>query len=52
MKKKYKDAVCRMWLKNETKNITEKDGKKYYFCSPKCKERFEKEPEKYTKLVG
>ncbi|MCM8829882.1 MAG: YHS domain-containing protein [Candidatus Omnitrophica bacterium] len=50
--KKYKDVVCRMWLKKETKNKAEKDGKIYYFCSPGCKEKFEKDPEKYLKLVG
>ena len=52
MKKRIKDAVCRVWLKNETKNVIEKDGKKYFFCSPGCKERFEKEPDKYVPLKG
>jgi len=53
MKRKlYKDPVCRIWLKDETKNVVEKDGKKFYFCSPKCKEKFEKDSEKYIKLVG
>lgn len=51
-KKKYKDVVCRCWLAKETKNKVEKDGKVYYFCSPGCKEKFEKDPEKYLKLVG
>lgn len=51
-KKKYKDVVCRKWLPKETKNLVEKDGKKYYFCSPLCKEKFEKDNEKYIKLVG
>ena len=50
--KKYKDPVCRKWLGKETKNVVEKDGKVYYFCSPTCKEKFEKDPEKYIKLVG
>ena len=52
MKKKIRDVVCRTWLKNETKNRVEKDGTAYFFCSPKCKENFEKGPDKYTKLVG
>ena len=52
VKKKYKDPVCRKWLGKETKNVVEKDGKVYYFCSPACKEKFEKDPEKYIKLVG
>lgn len=51
-KKKYKDPVCRKYLAKETKNIVEKDGKVYYFCSPHCKEKFEKDSEKYLKLVG
>jgi len=51
-RKIYKDPVCRAWLKKETKNKVEKDGKEYFFCSPACKERFEKDTEKYTKLVG
>lgn len=50
--KKYKDAVCRGTLKKETKNKSEKDGKTYYFCSPRCKEKFDKDPEKYIKLTG
>ena len=51
-KKKYKDLVCRKWLDRETNNKVEKDGKVYYFCSKRCKEKFEKDPEKYLKLVG
>jgi Cu+-exporting ATPase len=51
-KKKYKDIVCRKWLTKETKNVAEREGKKYYFCSIQCKEKFEKDPEKYLKLVG
>ena len=51
-KKVLKDTVCRKWLERETKNVVEKDGKKHFFCSPKCKEKFEKEAEKYLKLVG
>ncbi|MCM8769416.1 MAG: YHS domain-containing protein [Candidatus Omnitrophica bacterium] len=50
--KKYKDVVCRKWLPRGTKNLVEKDGRKFYFCSPACKEKFEKDSEKYTKLVG
>jgi len=50
--RKFRDAVCRIWLKKETKNKAEKDGKTYYFCSPACKEKFEKDTEKYLTLVG
>ncbi len=52
MKKRIKDVVCRAWLKNETKNFVEKDKKIYYFCSPRCKAKFEKEPDKYMQLKG
>ncbi|MCK9265804.1 YHS domain-containing protein [bacterium] len=53
MKKKiHKDVVCRAWLQRETKNKAEKEGKEYFFCSPACKDKFEKDPEKYLKLVG
>lgn len=51
-KKIHKDVVCRAWLKKETKNKVEKEGTAYYFCSPACKEKFEKDTEKYLKLVG
>lgn len=50
--RKLKDPVCRKWLQKETKNVLEKKGKTYYFCSPACKEKFEKDSEKYLKLVG
>ena len=51
-KKLHKDPVCRKWLAKETKNKAEKDGKAYFFCSPQCKEKFEKSADKYEKLVG
>jgi YHS domain-containing protein len=51
-KKVHKDPVCRKWLAKETKNKVEKDGKAVFFCSPQCKEKFEKSADKYEKLVG
>jgi len=51
-KKKCRDMVCRKWLAKETKNMVEKDGKQYYFCSPACKEKFEAAADKFLKLVG
>lgn len=42
------DPVCRMIVSEE--KATEKaeyDGVTYYFCAPGCRERFEKNPEKY-----
>ena len=44
------DPVCRMTI-NEEKAVekTEYNGKAYYFCGKGCKDRFEKEPEKYLR---
>jgi len=33
----------------KAKFITEYKGKKFYFCAPGCKKKFEKEPEKFIK---
>ena len=43
-----KDPVCRMVL-DESKAAfsTEYKGERYYFCGAGCKERFEKDPEKF-----
>lgn len=42
------DQVCRMAISEEKAvETTEYKGKTYYFCGKGCKERFEKEPEKY-----
>ena len=45
-----RDPVCGMEVdeKNPPGGSTEYKGKKYYFCTPGCKQRFEKEPEKYA----
>ncbi|GCC10803.1 copper-transporting P-type ATPase [archaeon] len=45
-----KDPVCGMEV-NESKaeNKFYYKGKMYFFCSPSCKNSFEKEPEKYLK---
>ncbi len=43
-----KDPVCGMNVNPAAaKYVHEHSGKKYYFCSPGCKEKFESEPEKY-----
>jgi YHS domain-containing protein len=45
-----KDPVCGMDVKeSEAAGVSEHKGKKYYFCSPGCKENFTKDPEKYLK---
>lgn len=42
------DPVCKMEVnEDEAAAKTEHEGKTYYFCAVMCKEKFEKEPEKY-----
>jgi YHS domain-containing protein len=42
------DPVCKMTVNEKTARFTtDYKGKKYYFCAPGCKRKFEKEPEKY-----
>jgi Cu+-exporting ATPase len=45
-----KDPVCGMSV-DERRAVykTEYKGKTYFFCSPGCKDTFEKNPGKYTK---
>jgi len=44
------DPVCNMSVDESKAAATStREGKTYYFCSTGCKERFEKEPEKYVK---
>ena len=46
---KAKDPVCGMRVKkSEAAAVSEYKGRKYYFCAVACKEKFEKEPEKYV----
>ncbi len=44
-----KDWVCGMDVDEKMGLRTEYKGKTYYFCSPVCKSKFEKEPEGYIK---
>jgi YHS domain-containing protein len=45
-----KDPVCGMEVKeNQAKATSEYKGQKYHFCAVACKQRFDKEPEKYLK---
>lgn len=42
------DPVCGMWVEPEkARGSADYKGKKYYFCSPRCVEKFNAEPEKY-----
>src|SRR5438105_546953 len=44
-----KDPVCGMNVDPHTaKNWAEYRGRTYYFCSARCRERFEADPEKYV----
>ena len=44
-----KDPVCGMEVDEKTAtNKSEYMGKTYYFCSPGCKNTFDKEPGKYA----
>ena len=43
-----RDPVCNMdVVENEAAATSEYKGKIYYFCSKNCKEKFDKNPEKY-----
>lgn len=43
-----KDPVCKMVLDEDKAAFsTGYKGDKYYFCGMGCKDRFEKDPEKY-----
>jgi YHS domain-containing protein len=47
------DPVCKMnVVEDKAAAKTEYKGKTYYFCATGCKEKFEKEPEKYVKETG
>lgn len=42
------DPVCGMYVDpQKARGLAEYKGKTYYFCSPRCVERFRAEPEKY-----
>ena len=43
-----KDPVCGMTVTTASKHHLEHDGHPFYFCSAKCKTKFEASPDKYT----
>src|SRR6266403_1300869 len=48
-----KDPVCGMMVDPQrAAGKAEYAGKSYFFCSPRCKERLEKEPEKFLAAPG
>ncbi len=47
------DPICKMNVdESKAAAASVHEGKTYYFCSTGCKERFEKEPEKYVEETG
>ena len=42
-----KDPVCGMEVVKASATVTH-EGKKYYFCTAACKEKFLKNPEQYV----
>jgi Cu+-exporting ATPase len=50
---KVKDPVCGMSVDpQKSAGKVEHGGKPYYFCSPRCAERFKREPEKFLAAPG
>lgn len=44
------DVVCKMKIDEKTaKWKSEYEAKTYYFCSPMCKQRFDRNPQKFVK---
>jgi YHS domain-containing protein len=44
------DPICKMTVdESKTNLISEYKGKKYFFCAPGCKKKFDTEPAKYAK---
>ena len=42
------DPICKMTVDEKTAKFTsEYKGKKYYFCAPGCKKKFDADPQKY-----
>jgi YHS domain-containing protein len=43
------DPICGMTVDEKTAKFTsDYKGKKYYFCAPGCKKKFDSDPAKYT----
>jgi YHS domain-containing protein len=48
-----KDPVCGMKIdENTAKAQTQYHGQKYSFCSDECKQKFERNPEQYSKATA
>lgn len=45
-----KDLICGMEVDEKSAKWTsDHKGKKYYFCAPGCKKKFDQDPSKYAK---
>ena len=43
------DPICKMTVDEESaKYISKYKGKKYFFCAPGCKKKFDENPDKYV----
>lgn len=43
------DPICKMDVDESTaKWVSSYRGKKYYFCAPACKKKFDEDPEQYA----
>ncbi len=47
--KKEIDPVCKMKVEKNTAFKSIYNDKEYYFCAANCKQKFDKEPQKYAK---
>lgn len=46
------DPVCRMQVdENQAAAKSDYHGKQYYFCCEVCREKFERDPERYVKAM-
>ncbi|MDD1693322.1 MAG: YHS domain-containing protein [Methanoregula sp.] len=44
------DPICGMTVDEKTaKFMSDYQGKKYYFCAPGCKKKFDADPARYAK---
>jgi YHS domain-containing protein len=45
----HTDPVCHMQVdQNTAAAVSEYQGRRYYFCSPGCKEKFDRSPGQYA----
>src|SRR5690606_18383582 len=47
-----KDPVCGMSVTAESRHRHEHEGQTYYFCNPRCREKFAADPDKYLVQSG